>query len=96
MTFELSEDELCVHGRAEPHMKFVKEGERLVLAEPMCLGAWKEGEPMKRPALLECPGHQRHWFTKYGEVGHGVGACVRCGITDKQLSDWRKRARRKT
>lgn len=29
--------------------------------------------------MSECPGHGRHWFTRYGSPGERTDRCVRCG-----------------
>lgn len=33
-----------------------------------------------RPRVPPCPGHGRHWYTRPGEVGAVLDACVRCGF----------------
>jgi hypothetical protein len=38
-----------------------------------------------------CNGHQRHWFTPYGQVGRRVDRCIRCGELRRPPSRPRKR-----
>lgn len=36
-------------------------------------------------ATERCPGHSRHWFRNYGEVGGVRATCVRCGAPNPRV-----------
>lgn len=55
--------------------------------EPIPPGAELPPTSSLPPAARKCPGHQRHWFTKYGEPGTPLPYCVRCGAPNPRWTE---------